>query len=878
MKKLLFSLLFVALSTMTFAQQWTSISKSSVNAEPAGPEVTLISSSEKQVVVDFSIGGFYLTSVSTPNGTQQIVSVPKMAPMLTAGAPDLPQFPVPAIIGDLAEMEVSILKSEFTDYQNVEIAPSKGNLSRQVDPKNVPYTYGPMYSQDAFYPETQASLDAPYILRDFRGQNIMVKPFTYNPTTKTLRVYHNLTIAMRKVSDNGENPKLNRKRSGKLDPEMRQVYSHRFINFGENAAKYNFVNDRGEMLVICADQFMDGMQEFIAWKNQSGRPTFMVSMTEVGGNEQNAIKNYITNIYNDPAHNLQFVLFVGDYEHITPHPFISGYSNEYSDNWFGQLEGSDYYLEALTGRFSVQNVNDVNTHVEKVLFYERDMKEDETWVNKGIGIGANEGAGNGHNGGEADYVHINYIRDTLMHYTYESVSQQYSGVGSGTSANAISADVNNGASIINYCNHGSQTSWVVAGYSNSHVNALVNDDKWPYIWSVACNNGQFDGNCFGEAWLRATNDATGRPTGAVGGMFSWISQPWVPPMTGQDEMVDILTEWKHSDQFNHTFGGASLNGSMYMLDMHPSDNGDTHNTWILFGDPSLMVRTDNPASMNISCTPEVLMLGMSEMEISAENTEFGIATLMMDGEVLASDYINNGTCTLSFNPLSNVGTATLTVMGYNKATTVRQIEVLPAEGPYVVMANYSPNFAPVNVATNLTMSFKNVGADPTNGNSNVTLTCADSRLSLINNTGTFGVLNAEETTTMLDAFSFIVEDGVEDGTRFQIDIDITDGRQTWSAKAFITAGQAMLDYAGADWSESFVPGETLSIVAKFKNIGHYMATNAIASITCESEYVTLLNPTIEMGTIDPEGISTCVFNIQIDPNCPESDDEHERSL
>ena len=179
MKKLLFSLLFVALSTMTFAQQWTSISKSSVNAEPAGPEVTLISSSEKQVVVDFSIGGFYLTSVSTPNGTQQIVSVPKMAPMLTAGAPDLPQFPVPAIIGDLAEMEVSILKSEFTDYQNVEIAPSKGNLSRQVDPKNVPYTYGPMYSQDAFYPEAQASLDAPYILRDFRGQNIMVKPFTW---------------------------------------------------------------------------------------------------------------------------------------------------------------------------------------------------------------------------------------------------------------------------------------------------------------------------------------------------------------------------------------------------------------------------------------------------------------------------------------------------------------------------------------------------------------------------------------------------------------------------------------------------------------------------------------------------------------------------
>ena len=101
MKKVLFSLVFVALSAMTFAQQWTGISKSS----PTSPQVTLISSSEKQVVVDFSLGGFNLTEVSTPNGPQQIVSVPKMASMLEAGAPDLPQFPVPAIIGDRAEME-----------------------------------------------------------------------------------------------------------------------------------------------------------------------------------------------------------------------------------------------------------------------------------------------------------------------------------------------------------------------------------------------------------------------------------------------------------------------------------------------------------------------------------------------------------------------------------------------------------------------------------------------------------------------------------------------------------------------------------------------------------------------------------------------------
>ena len=863
MKKVAFTLAFLAMSIMTMAQQWVGINGST----PAEPQVKLISSSEAKVLVDFSLSGFTMTRVSTPNGIQQVISVPKMASMLEAGAPDLPHFPIPAIIGDAAEMEVNVINCIYKDYQNIEVAPSKGNFSRQIDPETVPYTYGAMYQRDAFYPATQAYLETPYIFRDFRGQDIMVRPFAYNPATKTLRVYTNMTIEMRKVSDNGMNQKVGRKSIQKVAPEMKDAYSHRFINYKDNNAKYNFVTDRGEMLVICPDSYVEAMQPFVDWKNQSGRPTTIVSLSEVGGNNDNQIKNYINSIYTNPERNLMFVLLVGDYADLTPHSMSGGRS----DNWFGQLEGSDYYLEILTGRFSVQSITDVETHIEKVLYYERDMPEGLTWLNQGIGIGANEGAGQGHMGGEADYVHINYIRDTLMHYTYENVTQQYSGVGGGTNANAISADFNEGKSICNYCNHGSQTSWAVANYSNSNVNALVNDDKWPYIWSVACNNGEFNDNCFGEAWLRATNNTTGRPTGAVGGMFSWISQPWVPPMTGQDEMVDILTGWKHEDQFNHTFGGASLNGSMYMLDMHPSDQGNTHNTWILFGDPSLMVRTDNPVRMNLSLSPTALMLGMSELEITAENTAYGIATLMMDGEIIATGDIHDGVANLVFPPLSNVGTATLTVLGYNKVTEVMPVEILPAEGAYITVNGYTPNFAPVNVETSLSLSFKNVGVDPTEGVTSITLNCADDRMQIIQGTAEMGVLAADETITLQDAFSFIIAEGVEDGERFQIDATMVCGSQTWIGKAFITAGQAILEWAGAEWAGSYVPGEDLTIVANFGNIGHYMATNAVAVISCTSEYVTLLNENVEFGTIDPDGTATCVFHLNIDSSCPETE-------
>ena len=676
MKKSLLIVLALLVAGMGFAQK--------------APTTKLISNSEDQIVVNFQLNGYTTSKVQTPQGEQFIVNAPKMASMLEAGAPDLPMFPIPAIIGDQAEMTVNVIDAQYTDYTNIEVAPSKGNFSRKINYEDVPFTYGEMYQQDAFWPATQAYLEKPYILRDFRGQNIMVRPFAYNPVTKTLRVYTNMTIAMTKVSNNGENQKATRRSNTiKVDPEMKAQYSRRFINFNEAGARYTFDEDYGELLIVCPDQYVSEMEEFVEWKNKSGRPTTLVSLSQVGGNNDNNIKNYILNLYNDPEHNLEFILLIGEYTDLTPHSMNGGRS----DNWFGQLEGSDYYLEALTGRFSVQNATQLQTQINKVIYYERDVQTDATWANKGMGIGY-YGAGNGHFG-EDDYQHIYLIRDTLLHYTYATVTEHHGGSGGDASVATISGTTNDGISIINYCNHGSTTSWGVANYSTSNVNQLTNDYKLPIVWSVACENGQFDvGECFGESWLRATNNSTGAPTGAIGGMFSWISQPWIPPMYGQDEMVDILTEWYHADQYNHTLGGVSLNGSMYILDAAPSDGGNTHCTWLLFGDPTCMVRTDIPTDMNVSASPSVLMLGMTELQVTAA-TEYGIATLTMDGETLASGKIINGQCTLQFPGLSNVGDAELVVIGYNRVTYMGTIEVVPAECAYITVNDYALS-APAN--------------------------------------------------------------------------------------------------------------------------------------------------------------------------------------
>ena len=690
MRKHILTALLVMLTVVTFGQQWVAIKSDS----PSTIQTTLVASSESQITVNLQVPGFYALEVTTPRGEANIISVPRTVSTAAAGEPNLPMIAVPVIIGDRALMHIEVAESEFTDYENIEVAPSKGDFPRSIDPEDVPYTYGECYNQDAFFPAQIATLDEPYIHRDVRGQNMMIVPFQYNPVTKVLRVYNRLTLSMVKDGDDNRNIIENRMRSFSLDPEFKALYENRYINYAESMSRYTPIEEAGELLIICHDAFMTAMQPFVAWKKQIGRPTTMVGTSTAGATAE-TIKSYITNYYNSHP-NLTDVLLVGDVAQI-PGVYISagsGYSgySGYGDAQYGQTVGTDYYNELIIGRFCCENEAQVTNHVNKVLNYERDLNASATWLPIGQGVSKNEGAGGGHYG-EADYEHIDLIRDDLLDYNYTTVHRDYQGVsGVSSSAAIVSQHINEGVSIINYCNHGSETSWGVFSYSNSHVNALTNDYKLPYIISVACLNGKYDrsGDCFAEAWMRATNNSNGNPTGAIGGMFSYISQPWQPPMYGQDEMVDILVELQSSN-IRHTMGGVSANGNMAVLDLGANQNANkgTYNTWILYGDPTLTLRNAVPTDMGVTHASS-MSTSATNFTVNATNGNGALATLTRNGEIIGSATINNGTCNITFAAPGTTGTATLTVFGYNKITYIATINITGGGTQYYnvsVMAN-----------------------------------------------------------------------------------------------------------------------------------------------------------------------------------------------
>jgi hypothetical protein len=267
------------------------------------------------------------------------------------------------------------------------------------------------------------------------------------------------------------------------------------------------------------------------------------------------------------------VLLVGDSAQVAT-PLASGGA---SDPSYAKVAGHDDYPDILVGRFSAESAADVDTQVERTITYEQLPATTQDWFKRAVGIGSDQGPGDD---GELDYEHIEKIRTLLLGYEYTEVDAIYD---PGASRAEVSAALNQGRGLVNYCGHGAQQSFVTTGFSIADIYALDNAGKLPFVWGVACNTGEFNhGLCFGESWLRATRN--GVPIGAIGAYMSSISQSWDPPMAAQDEANRLLTEESY-----FTLGGLSYAGSGQMLDDYGSSGVEMFDTWILFGDPAVRV-------------------------------------------------------------------------------------------------------------------------------------------------------------------------------------------------------------------------------------------------------------------------------------------------
>ena len=618
------------------------------------PGFSLISSSPQHVVLRFNGEAFQFKNLTTSHGKAQIIVTKNGVSGLEKAAPSLPHYAVSLMLPEGAKMLVKVVSAHFFDKENILIAPSKGNVYRNVQPDTLPFVFGKVYKKDTFFPERLWNTRKPYVIRQKQGQTLVVYPFRYNPVKKILRVYDEIIFDVTFQKEAKEISTGNKNISG-----FENIFRQHFLNYpsGMKSVTAQHFSNPG-MLIISYGPFIPFLKDFIDWKLKTGLQIQVVDVATLG--DAAGIKACIRNTYLQSG--IKYVLLVGDAPQV-PSGTIAG--ND-SDNDYAYVDGNDHYPDLFVGRFSAESVEQLSVMLNRTMAYEKALSPDTSWYSNAVGIGSEMGPGY-HD--LMDYQQIRFIDSAyLLRTTYRQATELFDGSQGGNDADGdpteemLTAAINQGAGIVNYCGHGSTLGWNTSGFGISQVNKLENSGKWPFIISVSCATGDFvHQECFAESWLRTSQNEN--PTGAVAALMPTTDQSWEPPMSAQQHINALLTA-PDSTHPPRTFAAICMEGCIKMNDEFGTDGYETTDTWTVFGDPSLAVRTTVPKEIHANY-PNLLADTCSSFEIKT-NLHDGRVTLSAGNVVYAvADVDSSGCAFLNFDSIPLEKQADLVITAFN---------------------------------------------------------------------------------------------------------------------------------------------------------------------------------------------------------------------
>ena len=618
--------------------------------------------------------------------------------MMQKDAPELPVYSKSVQLPNSGKVSVEITFDGFEEFDNINVLPSKGSLKRNINPNDIANQFGSAFYENDFFPGNLAEISKTFIFRNTRGATVVFYPFQYNPVTKKLRVYKNISA---RVITNQSETGTNEKSSSIIERNV--VFPSLYRNLYLNTTDYIPVQEEGEMLIIAPDAYISSLQPFINWKSEKGIKTSIATLSQTGTTAQ-SIKSYIQNFYLANP-NLVYIQLVGDHEQLTSYTYgLVGSEQLWSDSYYGQLEGTDLFPELLVGRMS-GSISDVTTMITRTLEYETNPLAGN-WMTNAIGIGSDEGDGYGDDG-EADWQHLRNIGTKLTTYGYGTIHEFYDGNHGGndmpsspTSA-MISTAINQGAGLLNYTGHGWTEGVSTGNYTSSNVNSLTNSGKYPFVISVACNNGTFVGQTsICESFTRAKYNET--PAGAIASCGSSILMAWAEPMQTQDEMTELIVK---SDVLNikTTIGGLFYNGQISMLESYNQSNTseEVMKTWVFFGDPSTVFRSQITSSIVANHVDTITTNGATL--VIQSNTNGALVAITQNNDIIATSEIIGGSTSIEIPALSSTNDLKVTLTKQNTKPYRGLIEVTTLglnqfENQFVVYPNPSSDY--INIKNN----------------------------------------------------------------------------------------------------------------------------------------------------------------------------------
>ncbi len=826
----------------------------------------------------FSFSSIESVEMNTEKGVFSNIMMSNTYPSGNVGEPSLPAvnklFAVPYGASNIAVKVKNYSTTEYAlaDFGIKTIYPQQLPLRKDQKTEELPFSYSEKaYNAKGFAERPLAQVKIKGTMRGIQIGELTINPVQYDAATNSIRVYNDIEVEV-SYGQYDKSASYN-EFARTFSPYFANIYSQMF-NWRDDV--YDEHPDLWQnpvhMLIIADRMFEECLQPWYTWKTTKGF-YLNINYTDEIGTTAAAIRAFIQDEYSKDAPT--FLMIMGDKNQVAASATGSE-THCVTDLQYSSVDG-DEFPDMYHSRFPAETVAQMTAMVNKALEYEQYTMPDPTYLNNVLLI-AGEDSGWGVTVGRPTIWYA-----TNYYFNEEHGFDQVHEYSHGTYTGCYSW-LDEGVGFVNYTAHGSNTSWAGPSFDVNDVNNLTNEHKYFLAMGNCCQAADWgiNGPCFGEAMVRAENKAAYAYIGSCPSTY-WLNDYYfgvgatarhdgTMPSYEETTMGFYDAMWT-DDAYNTVtsmmfIGNLASNAAQALgYELHCSTLYDWQ-AYHTLGDGSVLPFRVEPTENTVSHMA-TLPIGMDFYTVSADPGSY--VGISKDGVLYGAGMIGeSGTADITIEPITSGGDVTICVTHPQRIPYTQVVPAAALEGPYVSVDSYTPNTAHVGDETAIDITFKNVGTAATNGTTTVTLSCDDLALTIINGTATFESL-APEATVELNGFTYVVAEGTPDNTRFTINTTATCGSDVWEGKVVITASEAVLEYNNISWGGSFVPGETVTVIAYFDNTGHYMATNAIASVTSTSEYVTFENDTFEVGTIEPGGQAMCAFNITIDATCPETE-------
>ncbi|MCD4795473.1 MAG: T9SS type A sorting domain-containing protein [Bacteroidales bacterium] len=911
MRKLLLTLLITILwISIGFAQKDVIL----LNSYKSSVEMT--EKRYEKLSLSFNYTQIKSFTVDTKEGNFDEIIIPGAYFTGEIGTPKLPASKKLIDIPFDAEISIKILNYTVNEYNlkdygiSHKIMPVQPDVKKDEDPTDVKFEYDKgSYETKGYITPELVDVEILGIMRGVRIARLTVSPVSYNPVEDKIKVYNNIEFEIQ--FNNSNIAKTEYISQAAYSPFFEPVYqqllnSKNVIDDHPDLTKYPV-----KMMILSDRMFETALAPYIAWKTKKGFE-LIVNYTDEGYSTVNEIKAWVQTHYDagtpeDPAPS--FCLFVGDVAQI-PASQVGVQSGKQTDLYYFSQDG-DYFPEMYYGRFSANDLPELQPIIDKTLYHEQYEFADPAYLDDVTLIAGYDSYWNTRIGqptvqyGTQNYFNASYgftnVNDYLDSYTGCYDNERIS------------------VSFINYTAHCNQTSWGTPNLTISDINAMTNTNKYPLAVGNCCYSADFGySECIGEAWIRAEDK------GAVAYIGSSPSSLWFEdfywavgafPLQGNNDGYVPTFEETTLGVYDAMFVSdyVTVDATVFLgnlavteVDVQgwPQQSNPTcyWEGYNCLGDPSLVPFYTQGETNTVSHL-STLPIGMVTYEVSAEPGSY--VAISKDGVLHGAALVDaSGTVDVPITPITTGGDVDIVV---TKPQYIPYITTVPAaalEGPYMVVDSYV-NEVDYGQSVNLDIVLENVGEDDATGVS-VTVTTSDANANITNETYDYGDIAAGATSSASSgAFTLTVADDLEDQYSVAVDIAITDGNKTlWEQTKNVTVNAPIPQVAfngindtegdlvftsapvtaidegaaynynisvlviGGNDNSMLDAGEIVGVFVNAGNAGHASFVNATCTLSSTSEYVTVNTDEYYLGTIAAGQTFTPTFSITVDESTP----------